>query len=132
MTTALLRRTSPGRVARVGETRVRPRLRPLVFFVVIVIAAFFTMIFARISLDRTAFELQQLEDQVTGEQARHWDLRVEIARLQDPKRITAAATSMGLVYPDERVSIEVPGLVPAELEDDRRRAELRALLVTQP
>ena len=133
MTTALARRRlSPRRIARVGEVRARPRLRPLVFFVVIVIAAFFTMIFARISLDRTAFELQKLEDQISVEQARHGDLRVEIARLQDPERITRAAASMGLVYPDERVSIEVPGLGGAGIEQERRRTELRALLAAQP
>ncbi len=133
MTTALARRRlSPRRIARVGEVRARPRLRPLVFFVVIVIAAFFTMIFARISLDRTAFELQKLEDQISVEQARHGDLRVEIARLQDPGRITRAAASMGLVYPDERVSIEVPGLGGAGIEQERRRTELRALLAAQP
>ena len=133
MTTALARRRlSPRRIARVGEVRARPRLRPLVFFVVIVIAAFFTMIFARISLDRTAFELQKLEDQISVEQARHGDLRVEIARLQDPERITRAAASMGLVYPDERVSIEVPGLGGAGIEQEHRRTELRALLAAQP
>ena len=87
-----------------------PRVRPLVVFTLAAIIALFAMIYARISLDRNAFELQRLESQIAQEQARYWNLKVEAAELMDPVRITGAAEEMGMVFPERRVPIEVDGI----------------------
>jgi len=84
-----------------------PRVLPLVFFVVAVVAVFFSMIFLRISLDETAFELENLQDGIAVEQSTQLDLRYDLARLRDPLRIATEAKRIGLVYPDERVTIVV-------------------------
>jgi len=97
-------------------------------FVIAVIVTFFAMTYSRISLDRTAFELQRLEADIGAEEALHFDLRVEIARLQNPERITQMAQEMGMVYPGERVPLEVSGIAGAEGDTEYRWADLRALL----
>lgn len=112
--------------------RARIRLRPWLVFAVVVIAAFFALIFSRVSLDRSGFELDDLEAQIAIEEARHWDLRVEVARLQDPDRIERIATANGLVYPAERIAIEVPGVESEGRDDDYRWAQLKAVLTAQP
>lgn len=80
---------------------------PLMLFVVAVVAVFFSMIFLRISLDQTAFELSSLQAEINVEQSRQLDLRYDLASLQDPLRIATEAQRIGLDYPDERVSIVV-------------------------
>ena len=97
----------PGLRARTRETVRGPRIVPLVFFTLLAIALFFAMIYLRIALDRSAFELDSLEDQITLEESRQLDLRLEIAQLQDPLRISGEAQRIGLTYPDERVVLEV-------------------------
>ena len=84
-----------------------PRVLPLLFFVIAVVAVFFSMIFLRISLDETAFELENLQDGIAVEESKQLDLRYDLARLQDPLRIASEAKRIGLVYPDERVAIVV-------------------------
>ena len=108
------------------------RLRPWVIFATFVIIAFFGLILSRVALDRSGFELDDLEQQITIEEARHWDLRVEVARLQDPNRITAIAIANGLVYPDKRIEIEVPGIEVDLLDPEFRWAQLKAVLTAQP
>ncbi len=89
-----------------------PRLLPLAFFTVLVVAVFFSMIYLRIALDRSAFELDTITDQIAIEESLQLDLRLELAQLQDPARIAVQAEQIGLVYPDERVAIVVDGLNP--------------------
>ncbi len=84
-----------------------PRIVPLVFFTFLAIALFFAMIYLRIALDRSAFELDTLEDQISLEESRQLDLRLEIARLQDPLRISGEAQRIGLTHPEERLLLEV-------------------------
>lgn len=121
-----------GTPAGVVSDIVRPKLRPLFLFTILAVAAFFVMIFARISLDRSAFELQQIEADLAVEEARHWELRVEIARLKDPVRVDEAASQLGLVRPDERVPLVVDGLVTPSDNTQYRWEDLRALLSSQP
>jgi cell division protein FtsL len=71
---------------------------------------FFAMIFLRIALDRSAFQLESLERQIATEESRQLDLRLQLAQLQDPLRIATEATRMGLTYPEDRVAIVVDGL----------------------
>ena len=117
----------PGR-----RTKARPVVRPLLIFILAVTITFFAVIYSRISLDRTAFDLQLLERQIAVEEERHWDLRAEYARLQAPDRITERAAELGLVYPDDRQTIEVTGIESAVGGPEDRWMDLRALLVEQP
>lgn len=121
-------RVIPGAVA-LAE---RPRLRPWLVFVAFVVAAFFGLILSRISLDRSAFVLDELEDQIEAQEELHWELRLEVARLQDPGRIAAAATGMGLVYPDQRYVLDGPRRPQTSLDPEDRWAQLKALLSAQP
>jgi len=85
---------------------------PLFFFVVAVVAVFFSMIFLRISLDETAFELAEIEAGIEVQRSAQLDLRYDLAGLKDPQRITAEAERIGLVYPDERVAITLDNVAP--------------------
>ena len=82
-----------------------PRILPLLLFVVAVVAIFFAMIFLRISLDETAFELADLQAGIAAEESRQLDLRYDIAGLKDPQRIVLEAERIGLVHPDIRLTI---------------------------
>jgi len=110
----------------------RPVLRPLVLFTMAVVLVFFTMIYSRISLDRTAFELHGIGQGLAQQERLHWDLRLELARLQDPRRITEAAADLGLVYPEERITIEAPGVVAESDEGHARWTASRSLLTELP
>ena len=112
--------------------RSRGQLRPWVIFAVVVIIAFFALILSRVWLDRSGFDLDALEQEIAFEEARLRDLRVEVARLQDPDRITAVAIASGLVYPQERIEIEVPGIEGEQLNPDFRWAQPKVVLTAQP
>ena len=115
-----------------GQDRHRPRIRPWIVFILAVVVAFFAMIYSRTSLDRSAFDLTEIEAQIAEEEARHWDLRVEAARLQNPERIAEKAESMGMVFPAQRVALEVPGVDDEGLDPEYRWAQLKALLSATP
>jgi cell division protein FtsL len=112
--------------------RIRGQLRPWVIFAVVVVVAFFALILSRVWLDRSGFELDELEQEIAIEEARLRDLRVEVARLQAPDRITAVAIANGLVYPEERIEIEVPGIEGEQLDPEFRWAQLKVVLTAQP
>ncbi len=98
--------------------RKRPRMRSWIFFSLAVVVAFFGLIFSRISLDRSAFVLEELEREIAEEESRRGVLRVEVARLQDPDRISRLAGEMGLVYPAKLVSLDAPDeILPLETEN---------------
>jgi cell division protein FtsL len=96
------------RFGRTAETA-GPRIVPLAFYTVLVVALFFAMIYLRIALDRTAFELDELERAIELEETRTLDLRLEIAQLQDPIRIATEAERIGLAHPSERFALVVTG-----------------------
>jgi len=114
------------------RSKARPVVRPLLIFILAVTIAFFAVIYSRISLDRTAFELQLLDREIAVQEERHWDLRAEHARLQTPDRITQRAAELGLVYPDDRRAIEVTGVESVIGGPEDRWMDLRALFVEQP
>lgn len=116
----------------VALTMHKPKLRPWIVFTLTVVVAFFGLIYSRISLDRTAFELEELEDRIAEEEARFLELEVQVAGLLDPARIDRAAAELGLVYPDELVSIEVPAIETEGLDPGMRLAQLDSLLSAQP
>ena len=132
MTAGALPRSAARHSGARSRARRRPVVRPLLIFTLAVTLAFFAVIYARISLDRTAFDLQRLEWEVAAEQERHWDLRVDYARLQAPDLITQRAAALGLVYPEDRLTIEVSGVAGAVGGPEDRWMDLRALFVEQP
>ncbi|MEA2010488.1 MAG: hypothetical protein U9N78_07275 [Actinomycetota bacterium] len=132
MTAGALPRSRVRQVGARSHSRRRPVVRPLAIFTAVVILAFFAVIYSRISLDRTAFELQRLEKEITAEQERHWDLRVDYARLQAPDLITQRAAALGLVYPETRHTIEIAGMADTVGGPEDRWMDLRALFVEQP
>jgi cell division protein FtsL len=101
-----------------------PRIIPLLFFTALVIAIFFSMIYLRIAMDRSAFELDAVNDQITLERSRTLDLRLELAQLQDPHRIATQAAQIGLVYPEDQITLIVTGerasvdAIPVDSSDD--------------
>jgi len=95
--------------ARAADHAGSPRIVPLLFFTVLVVAIFFAMIYLRIAMDRSAFELDAVNEQIALEQSRTLDLRLELAQLQNPQRIATQAAQIGLVYPEEQITIVVTG-----------------------
>lgn len=109
-----------------------PRLRSLVVFILAVVVAFFGMIYSRISLDRTAFELQDLEGRIEQELDRMEVLQVEAARLQDPQTVLDRAEDLGLVYPEDRVPLVVDDVPTVRAATRGLRSEVRALMSERP
>ncbi len=111
--------------------RRKPRFRLWIVFSVAVVIAFFGLIFSRISLDQTAFVLEDLEQKIAEEEARHGALRVEVARLQSPERISKLAQTMGFVYPATFIALDAPDeAMFADLENHRIRSPV--LQAAQP
>jgi len=125
--------TSPHLRVLVG-TPVRPgaRVGPWLLLTVVVLAAFFLLIYSRIALDRSAFVIEEISRQTAVEETRYWELRLESARLQSPERIVAAAAELGMVYPDRVETLEVAGMGTSGTGAEERWADLKALLGAQP
>ncbi len=112
--------------------RLKSPVRLWVLFALAVIVAFFGLIYSRISLDHSAFEIQELEQRIATEEARYWQLRLEVAELKDPGRVETLIADLGLVYPESRVALSVPGIDTERLDAEYRWAQLKALLSAQP
>lgn len=84
-----------------GRSLRRPALAPWTVMVLIAVIAFLGLGFARTSLDKSAFELDRLNRAITEQEAVNEQLRLEIARLENPARIAPLAEEMGLVIPGE-------------------------------
>ncbi len=125
----------PGARAASGLGQMRKTVRdvqPFVIFSLLVVIAFFASISSRVSLDSKAFELEELESSISTEQARYFDLQLELARLQAPDQILDRALTMGMVYPTDRTVVEVRLSSDLVEGDEYRWAELKALLSAQP
>jgi len=110
----------------------RPKISHWIVFAVAVIVAFFGLIYSRISLDRSAFEIQELEAQIAVQEGLHWQLRREFAEIQDPARLEQHIANLGMVFPEERLALSVPVVGVDELDPDYRWAQLKAILSAQP
>jgi cell division protein FtsL len=119
-------RAADGRAAGRG-----PRILPLAFFVLAVVAIFFAMIFLRISLDETAFDLARIETDIEAAESRQLDLRYDLAGLQDPLRIATEAQRIGLIYPEIRVTLAVDPLA-TDAQILQPEIPVRALNEEQP
>lgn len=115
-------RTEDGlRVLR-GRRLPKPSVAPWMIMVVIAVVAFLGLGFARTSLDRSAFDLAELNQAVDEEAALNEQLRLEVARLENPARIAPLADELGLVIPSTTnqllVNLDVPSPVVAENDGD--------------
>jgi cell division protein FtsL len=88
------------------------------------VVAFLGLGFARTSLDRSAFELDRLDRAISEQEALNEQLRLEIARMENPARIAPLAEEMGLVIPKNTQQLLVdlgdggPALVSVEGEGE--------------
>lgn len=83
-----------------GRRLRRPTLAPWMIMVLIGVVAFLGLGFARTSLDRSAFDLAELNKAIGEETALNRQMNLEIARLVNPARIAPLAEELGLVIPD--------------------------------
>lgn len=110
----------------------RTKISHWVMFALAVVVAFFGLIYSRISLDHSAFEIQELEQQIAIQEDLHWQLRYELAQIQNPATLGQQIANLGLVYPDQRIALSVPVVGVNELDPDYRWAQLKAILSAQP
>lgn len=66
---------------------------------IIAVVAFLGLGFARTSLDSSAFEMAELDKSIAQQTALNRQLNLEIARLENPARISPLAEELGLVIP---------------------------------
>jgi cell division protein FtsL len=124
MTALPIRRQRDDKGFRVvkGKRLRRPSLAPWMIMVTIAVVAFLGLGFARISLDRSAFELAELTKAIDEAAAVNEQLRLEVARLENPARIAPLADEMGLVIPRDTnpllVDLDVPSPVVVENKGD--------------
>lgn len=120
MTASPVRQASPNEGLRVlrGRRVRKPSLAPWMIMVIIAVAAFLGLGFARTSLDRSAFELAELNRAIEEQLAINEQLRIEVARLENPARIAPLADELGMVIPDDTnqllVDLDAPTPVVAE------------------
>lgn len=113
------RSTESLRVLR-GRRLRRPSIAPWTIMVLIAIVAFLGLVFARTSLDKSAFDLAELNTAITEQQATNEQLRVEVATLENPARIAPLADELGLVVPSDTnqllVNLDAPSPMVAGLD----------------
>lgn len=105
-----------------GRKLRRPSVAPWTIMVVFAVVAFLGLGFARTSLDRSAFELAELDKAIDSQEALNEQLRLEVARLENPARIAPLADEMGMVIPSTTnqllVDLDVPSPIVAETAGD--------------
>jgi len=98
----------------------RPSMAPWMIMVLIAIVAFLGLVFARTSLDKSAFDLAELNKSIGEQVALNEQLRLEVARLENPARIAPLADELGLVVPTETqqllVNLDAPSQLVAGLD----------------
>lgn len=109
-----------------GKRRSRVLLGPWAIVALIAISGFLGLGFAQTSLDRAAFELAELEKSINDAEALNLELKLEIARLENPARIAPLAEEMGLVLPATTNQLlvdldqELPVFAGAEREESNQ------------
>jgi anti-sigma factor RsiW len=117
-----VRKTNSEKGLRVlrGKRLRKPSIAPWMIMVIIAVVAFLGLGFARTSLDRSAFDLAELNKAIDEQLALNEQLRLEVARLENPARIAPLADDLGLVIPPETnqllVNLDVPSPVVAETD----------------
>lgn len=107
-----------------GRKLRKPTVAPWMIMALIGVVAFLGLGFARTSLDRSAFELAELNKTIDEQEALNRALELEIARLENPARVAPLAEEMGLVIPDTTnqllVDLGSKGPVVAEAETEEQ------------
>lgn len=93
-----------------GRRPRRPAMAPWIVVSLITVAAFLALIAARTALDRSAFELAELNAAMAEAASTNQQLRIDIAELENPARIAPLAEEMGLVIPSHREQLLVRGV----------------------
>jgi cell division protein FtsL len=112
----------------IGPTTRRRRIGGWIGLAIALSAMFLLLVSSRIALDRAAFVLEDYEVRIAAEEARYWELRLQVTELQSAERIATIAAEMGMVYPDQIFTIEVPGLGGPGPGIEDRWIDLKALL----
>ncbi len=115
-----------------ASRRPKAKISHWIMFAVAVVIAFFGLIYSRISLDQSAFTIQELEQQIAVQEDLHWQLRMELAEHQSPALLADQIADLGMVYPIERLALSVPIVGVDQLDPDYRWAQLKAILSAQP
>jgi cell division protein FtsL len=104
------------RVVAPSERR-RRRVTPAaaVLLTATVFALLFGVAIAHTVLVEGQVRLDELDRELTVEQARYQELRQEVAALESPSRVVAAAHEQGMVTPEDLVYLQPP---PAEPTSD--------------
>lgn len=90
-----------------GRRLKKPTIAPWMIVALIAVVGFLGLGFARTSLDRSAFELAELDDAISAQLAVNRQLNLEIAKLENPARIVPLAEDLGLVIPSRTNQILV-------------------------
>lgn len=83
-----------------GRRLRRPTVAPWMIMALIGVVAFLGLGFARTSLDRSAFELDELNQSIDEQQALNRSLELQLAELENPARVAPLAEELGMVQPD--------------------------------
>lgn len=88
--------------------RVRRRLTPAtgVLLTALLFATLFLVAIAHTVLVQGQIRLDDLDAQLTTEQARYQELRTEVAEMESPARVVAAAEQLGMVAPQDLVYLQ--------------------------
>lgn len=110
MTAVPVRRVGREERLRVLDGRRRARsilFAPWSIVVFVAVVGFLGLGFAQTSLDNSAFQLSDLEKAINEQHALNEELKLEIARLENPARIAPLAEDLGMVLPVETNTILV-------------------------
>lgn len=116
-----------------GKRIARPRAWGWMIIAAVSLTVFFGLIIANTALDRSAFELEEIRNEIAAEEQRFDRLRLDVARLRSPERIQPLAEQLGLVYPDpaDIRTVTAAGVVVVERNDDRW-TEIKSILSASP
>ena len=92
--------------------RVRRRLTPVtgVLLTALLFATLFAIAIAHTLLVQGQIRLDDLDSKLTVEQARYQRLRTEVAEMESPARVVAAAEELGMVSPEDLVYLQPEAL----------------------
>jgi cell division protein FtsL len=102
-------------VAPSERLRARRRLTPAtgVLLTAALFATLFLVAIAHTVLVQGQVRLDDLDAKLTVEQARYQELRTEVAEMESPSRVVAAAEAMGMVSPEDLVYLQPAPTEPA-------------------
>ncbi|MEA1903366.1 MAG: hypothetical protein U9N56_07555 [Actinomycetota bacterium] len=116
MTARPLRRPDPQKNLRVlkGRRLRKPSMAPWMIMVLIGVVAFLGLGFARTSLDKSAFDLAEINKALDEQVAINRQLNLEIAQLENPARIAPLAEELGMVIPvsTSQILVDLDSAVP--------------------